>query len=1142
MAYRRLLQAKTILTSIIAILSISNISAAPISLEGPNGQGLIWHKLDVKMAIHGPLCLTEMEMVFDNPHNRRVEGTFACELPIGATVSRFAKEVFGKLMEGEVVERKKAVRIYTDILHTPRDPALMEQDQGNRFSTRIWPIEARARTRLILTYSQVIPVNEQNRREFRVPLAGLPRIGNFSLSAVCRPLPGAKVTADTSWFGLSLQSKGTRVYIKQPRQKKNFQPKRDFVVLVETEEQSVPIRVVAGRYQMVLVRPNVETRTEESSNHKRWNIYFDTSASMATASEYRIAVLKSVLTNVSEAFPEASVKLLAFDLEQNTICQKKTANIEVSSILHKLKRRGFLGATNLEKVLAHLGKEARATKKAHTFVLFTDGIPTLGSRRVDKLLSALGTWPKRHKLKIIVTGTTENEQVTRAIAEKTQSSIIRVCRRADGSSRAEEAFEKLVKPSGATIRLRDDEAQWIYPRTFYDVHQGQEIIAFAKLGKKKKSRLQMKNALGKSKTIHSQLMVPKRFLPLIKREAWRSYLNALAIALAKTKEEKERARLQKLMVKVSQKHRVLCPLTSLLVLESEWDYERYKINRRALSDILVVTSDGVGNIKRKYKKKKVGDFSEADAAFGVADTSNIKVEPFDPKKPRRSMHIWGAPSAEWVTQKGSLSKKDEALYQAHREGRLTPGRVADESKKIDLSKAVGKRGDVESFSAPSVLHQLQRVRRVRMRVASEQKEFASRMVEFIGEEAAAYSLPPQPHAIGALTGGDSGDEYSMLMQKFGGSSGFDRAASRKELNKQYKEKAAKESYDYYDTLRQKFEMEERRRELNWWLDSTKTAKGAKELKRLGAGAQKSKKFALKTKYAKALVAAKKWSTLRVRVKDWLRKIPYEPTLYSYLGFAFKGLKKSDTALRAFTSIAEVVPNSSTILNHAGYIMLSQKAYREAEDFFSAAIERRPDQHNPYRGLALALWYQEKFEEAAKVLEKALSIDFHPRYRNIQKLLRSDLTAVYYAWLKADPEQYEALEERSKKHDVLVDVSPKVRITLLWDADASDLNLFVISGDGHKFNHYSNNKLGWKFSNSVSQGLGPEEIKSVDETIKAGRYFVGIKRGFDPMGMIRAVVYLQRPAEGIHPNCDFFFTEVHRSEVEKKLFVTSFEIE
>ena len=46
-----------------------------------------------------------------------------------AMPSRFAMQIGDVLMEGEVVNRSKAQRVYREILHQARDPALLEQSQ-----------------------------------------------------------------------------------------------------------------------------------------------------------------------------------------------------------------------------------------------------------------------------------------------------------------------------------------------------------------------------------------------------------------------------------------------------------------------------------------------------------------------------------------------------------------------------------------------------------------------------------------------------------------------------------------------------------------------------------------------------------------------------------------------------------------------------------------------------------------------------------------------------------------------------------------------------------------------------------------------------------------------------------------------------
>ncbi|HEX8390950.1 MAG TPA: VIT domain-containing protein, partial [Longimicrobium sp.] len=142
---------------------------APFALSDPDGQDLTLERLDVRTAVQGMLALTEMEMRFRNPRPRVMEGRFSAILPEGATVSRFAKEVNGRLMEGEVVERLRAHQVYDQILHEMRDPAMLDQESGNRFSAKVFPIEANGTVRVVLAYSTLLrQVNGE--RSWTLPL------------------------------------------------------------------------------------------------------------------------------------------------------------------------------------------------------------------------------------------------------------------------------------------------------------------------------------------------------------------------------------------------------------------------------------------------------------------------------------------------------------------------------------------------------------------------------------------------------------------------------------------------------------------------------------------------------------------------------------------------------------------------------------------------------------------------------------------------------------------------------------------------------------------------------------------------------------------------------------------------------------
>src|SRR6266540_2366569 len=180
---------------IAAFLITAGASAAetPISLSDADGQELILEELSAKASVEGMLSLTELDLRFRNPKAKRVEGRFNCTLPANAAISRFAKEVNGVLMEGEVVERLRANQIYEQFLHQMRDPALLEQDQGNRFSARIFPIEANASVRLVLSYTTLLPI-ENGVRTYTLPLRGISHVEHFTFRAFVSPLSGEAST------------------------------------------------------------------------------------------------------------------------------------------------------------------------------------------------------------------------------------------------------------------------------------------------------------------------------------------------------------------------------------------------------------------------------------------------------------------------------------------------------------------------------------------------------------------------------------------------------------------------------------------------------------------------------------------------------------------------------------------------------------------------------------------------------------------------------------------------------------------------------------------------------------------------------------------------------------------------------------
>jgi tetratricopeptide (TPR) repeat protein len=177
-----------------------------------DGNSLELVSLHVSVTIEGPRARTVVDHIFRNPHNRQLEGTFEYPLPSGASPSYFAmflgqtrntmpgrfgrrgenapllaealtrmtpaelvKHVdtadWGRLQEGRIVSKEKALETYEEVVRGRIDPALLEYAGGNTFSGRVFPIPPQGYNRVILAYEELLPF-AQEQMIYRFPLPG----------------------------------------------------------------------------------------------------------------------------------------------------------------------------------------------------------------------------------------------------------------------------------------------------------------------------------------------------------------------------------------------------------------------------------------------------------------------------------------------------------------------------------------------------------------------------------------------------------------------------------------------------------------------------------------------------------------------------------------------------------------------------------------------------------------------------------------------------------------------------------------------------------------------------------------------------------------------------------------------------------
>lgn len=108
--------------------------------------------MNVDVDINGILAKTSITLTFENPHDRVLEGDLYFPLPQGVTVSGYAIDLDGQLVDAVIVEKNTARIVFETEQRKGIDPGLVEWVAGNNFKTRIWPIPARGKRTIRLDF------------------------------------------------------------------------------------------------------------------------------------------------------------------------------------------------------------------------------------------------------------------------------------------------------------------------------------------------------------------------------------------------------------------------------------------------------------------------------------------------------------------------------------------------------------------------------------------------------------------------------------------------------------------------------------------------------------------------------------------------------------------------------------------------------------------------------------------------------------------------------------------------------------------------------------------------------------------------------------------------------------------------------
>jgi hypothetical protein len=187
----------------------------------------------------------------------------------------------------------------------------------------------------------------------------------------------------------------------------------------------------------------------------------------------------------------------------------------------------------------------------------------------------------------------------------------------------------------------------------------------------------------------------------------------------------------------------------------------------------------------------------------------------------------------------------------------------------------------------------------------------------------------------------------------------------------------------------------------------------------------------------------------------------------------------DGAVRALSSVVEEHPGRGDALRLAGYRLLDLHQPTHAAQLFTRVQKQRPFEPHSYRDLARALEDAGRPLLAALQYEILLAGDWHQRFgASLKQVAQEEYATLLRDAVRRQRVGKEAAAFFGARLETMASPSKDdLRVTISWNTDATDVDLWVIEPDGTKvFYSHNRSKSGGELSQDQTQGYGPERYR------------------------------------------------------------------
>jgi Ca-activated chloride channel homolog len=209
---------------------------------------------------------------------------------------------------------------------------------------------------------------------------------------------------------------------------------------------------------------------------------------------------------------------------------------------------------------------------------------------------------------------------------------------------------------------------------------------------------------------------------------------------------------------------------------------------------------------------------------------------------------------------------------------------------------------------------------------------------------------------------------------------------------------------------------------------------------------------------------------------------------------------TDLGVRVLSNLAEMDLENRHILRILGYRLAQAKQHKLAITVLKRVLALSPNEPQSYRDLGLAYAADGQAQDAVNNLHEVVIRPWHGRFPEIELITLADMNAVI-------AKTNRGLDLSRIDPRLLKNLPVDLRVVLTWDADNTDIDLWVTDPNGEKA-FYGNRTTyqGGRMSQDFTGGYGPEEFSL--RFAKPGKYRIEAQYYGDRQQLVTGATTIQ----------------------------------